>query len=135
VLGAPALRAQEGAPPAEGLTAPDVGAPAVPPAPDVSGQQATPPTPPPGPGAQPKPEEKPKAPEIKIPARPSVDPQLDEFRADLARRTGPGDKAEMLHNEWRWYENLDQEEYNALPAHKDTGSSCGSEWWREYCGN
>lgn len=64
-----------------------------------------------------------------------ADEQLRRFRADLARRAHPNDKAEMIQNEHIWYRNNQQLDYNDLPAHQMFPCECGSEWWSEYCGN
>lgn len=67
--------------------------------------------------------------------RKDADRQKAEFRADIARRKHPWDKREMYENERAWERNIEQNEYNCLPAHKDMGGTCGSTWWHEYCGN
>lgn len=67
--------------------------------------------------------------------RTDADRQRAEFRADIARRKHPWDKQEMYENEAAWERNVQQNDYNWAPAHKDTGGQCGSTWWREYCGN
>lgn len=64
-----------------------------------------------------------------------VDQQLVRFRADLARRTHPNDRAEMITNEHIWYRNMRQLDFNALPAHQQFPAECGEDWWSEYCGN
>lgn len=64
-----------------------------------------------------------------------IDQQLVRFRADLARRMHPKDRAEMISNEHTWYRNLQQLEFNGLPSHKQLPAECGQDWWAEYCGN
>jgi hypothetical protein len=64
-----------------------------------------------------------------------ADRQRAEFRADIARRKHPWDKKEMYENERAWRHNVQQNDYNWAPDHKQTGSTCGDTWWHEYCGN
>lgn len=64
-----------------------------------------------------------------------IDQQLVRFRADLARRTHPNDRAEMIENEHIWYRNIRQLDFNALPAHQQFPADCGQDWWSEYFGN
>jgi len=140
VVASPALRAQ-GAPAAtgEGASAgPSAPAEAAPTTPEAAatGQEGAEPEA--TAGEAPKaaePAEKPKPAEIKVAGREKVDPELAVFLADLARRTSPLDKAEMIENERIWYRNVRQYGLNALPPHKDLGAECGSAWWSDYCGN
>jgi len=140
VVASPALRAQ-GSPAATGggaAAAPSAPAEATPTPPEApgTGQEEAAPTEPAGEaGEAAEPAEKPKPAEIKVAGREKVDPELAAFRADLARRTSPLDKAEMIENERIWYRNVRQYGLNALPPHKDLGAECGSAWWQDYCGN
>lgn len=76
----------------------------------------------------------PPAPEPEEPSAAPVDLELEAFRADLARRTGKYDREEMIENEGIFWRNQVQYNYNAIPNHKEVSASCGSSWWREYCG-